>query len=160
MRLKMVPWLCSCFRTILCFPCHCFLTIFLLMSSWKHDFLYSCFLTCSVLYPNIILDEERMAKSLQDSTTTEILHFPFVVVLGLSSINMAFLSVVRNYRSLKDFLFFSGWEMLHSSWPKGKSLHNSLLNWECQIFKSTQKQNIVSLGKYLFGLKKISFSIQ
>lgn len=26
MRLKMVPWLCSCFRTILCFPC--FLTIF------------------------------------------------------------------------------------------------------------------------------------
>lgn len=72
-------------------PLSLFFNNFLPMSSWKHDFLYSCFLTCSVLYPNIILDEERMAKSLQESTITEILHFLFVVVLGLSSINMAFL---------------------------------------------------------------------
>lgn len=105
MRLKMVPWLCSCFRTILCFPCHCFLTIFLPMSSWKHDFLYSCCLTCSALYPNITLDEERMAKSLQESSITKILHFSFYCGLGLSSINMVFISVMRNCKSLKDFFY-------------------------------------------------------
>lgn len=43
---------------------------------------------------------------------------------------------------------------------KPKDLHNLLLNWECQIFKSIQKQNIVFLGKYLFGFEEISFSIQ
>lgn len=119
---KMVPWLCSCFRTILCFPCHCFWFNFLPMSSWKHDFLYSCCLACSVLYPNIILDEERTVKSLHESTITKML-FSFRCGLGLSSINMAFLSVMRNYKSLKGyFLFFSGWWVLHVIMAKGKEL--------------------------------------
>lgn len=97
-----------------------FFNNFLPMSIWKHDFLYSCCLTCSAMYPNI-LDEEKTAKSLHESSVTEILYtfkffflyfyYIFCCGLGLSSINMTFFSFIRNYKSLKDFLFFSGWEV-------------------------------------------------
>lgn len=118
MRLKMVPWLCSCFRTILCFPC--FLTIFYPCLS---ESMTSC--TAAAWLAVLCIQISWMKRKQQNLCMRALsqkyyillkifflyFYYIFCCGLGLSSINMTFFSFIRNYKSLKDFLFFSGWEV-------------------------------------------------
>lgn len=102
MRLKMLPWLCSCFRTILCFSCHCFFNNFYPCLAESMTFCIAVS-WLAVFYIQISSWVKREWQNLCMGALSQKHYISFCCGLGLSSINMAFLSVMRDWKSPTDF---------------------------------------------------------